>query len=58
MFQDGDFKEGKVVVLEIGRFLKKDIVFMTVRPLRYSLVLDSHPDNLHTRTMASEFSLL
>ncbi|CAI8608315.1 unnamed protein product [Vicia faba] len=46
VFQDSDFKEWKVVVLEIGRFLKADTAFMNVRPLRYSLVLDSHPDNL------------
>ncbi|KAL5063294.1 hypothetical protein RYX36_025031 [Vicia faba] len=45
VFQDSDFKEWKVVV-EIGRFLKADTAFMNVRPLRYSLVLDSHPDNL------------
>ncbi|XP_004510175.1 uncharacterized protein [Cicer arietinum] len=46
VFQDADFKEWKLVVLEIGRFLKLDTAFMNVRPLRYSLVLDSHPDNL------------
>ncbi|GAU26155.1 hypothetical protein TSUD_353770 [Trifolium subterraneum] len=46
VFVDSDFREWKVVVLEIGRFLKADTSFMNVRPVRYSLVLDSHPDTL------------
>jgi len=46
VFVDSDFKEWKVVVVEIGRFLKVDTGFMNVRPVRYSLVLDSHPDTL------------
>ncbi|GLT59737.1 hypothetical protein SLA2020_325380 [Shorea laevis] len=43
-FQDADFKEWKLVVQEIGRFLKADTTLMNTRPLRYSLVLDPHPD--------------
>jgi len=34
------------VVQEIVRFLKADTAFMNLRPLRYSLVLDPHPDTL------------
>ncbi|KAE9611166.1 putative protein SCAI [Lupinus albus] len=45
-FQESDFKEWKVVVQEIVRFLKADTAFMNIRPLRYSLVLDPHPDTL------------
>lgn len=45
-FQDTDFREWKLVVKEIGRFLKADTTFMNIRPLRYSLVLDPHPDAL------------
>ncbi|XVE90345.1 hypothetical protein DITRI_Ditri20bG0070100 [Diplodiscus trichospermus] len=45
-FQDTDFKEWKLVVQEIVRFLKADNAFMNIRPLRYSLVLDPHPDVL------------
>ncbi|KAF9670355.1 hypothetical protein SADUNF_Sadunf13G0059700 [Salix dunnii] len=41
-----DFKEWKLVVQEISRFLKADTTFMNIRPLRYSLVLDLHPDSL------------
>ena len=44
--QDTDFKEWKLVVQEIVRFLKADTAFMNIRPLRYSLVLDPHPDVL------------
>ncbi|KAI4353768.1 hypothetical protein L6164_002696 [Bauhinia variegata] len=43
-FQESDFKEWKLVVQEIVRFLKADTAFMNIRPLRYSLVLDPHPD--------------
>lgn len=32
------------MVQEIGKFLKADTGFMNSRPLRYSLVLDLHPD--------------
>ncbi|CAK7341739.1 unnamed protein product [Dovyalis caffra] len=45
-FQETDFKEWKLVVQEIIRFLKADTAFMNIRPLRYSLVLDLHPDSL------------
>lgn len=34
------------MVQEIVRFLKADTAFINIRPLRYSLVLDSHPDTL------------
>jgi hypothetical protein len=34
------------VVQEIFRFLKADIAFMNIRPLRYSLVLDPRTDAL------------
>ncbi|XP_052170231.1 uncharacterized protein LOC127786690 isoform X2 [Diospyros lotus] len=45
-FQETDFKEWKLVVQEIVKFLKVDTAFMNIRPLRYSLVLDLHPDFL------------
>ncbi|XP_057499898.1 uncharacterized protein LOC130784068 [Actinidia eriantha] len=45
-FQESDFKEWKLVVQEIVKFLKADTAFMNIRPLRYSLVLDLHPDFL------------
>ncbi|KAJ9185666.1 hypothetical protein P3X46_005266 [Hevea brasiliensis] len=45
-FQETDFKEWKLVIQEIIRFLKADTAFMNIRPLRYSLVLDPHPDSL------------
>ena len=44
--QEADFKEWKLVVQEIVRFLKADTTFMNTRPLRYSLVLDPSPDCL------------
>lgn len=34
------------MVQEIVRFLKADTAFMNIRPLRYSLILDPHPDAL------------
>lgn len=34
------------MVQEIVRFLKVDTAFMNIRPLRYSYVIDSHPDSL------------
>jgi hypothetical protein len=34
------------VVQEIVRFLKADVAFMNIRPLRYSLLLDPQPDSL------------
>ncbi|XP_044483090.1 protein SCAI isoform X2 [Mangifera indica] len=45
-FSETDFKEWKLVVQEIVRFLKADTAFMNIRPLRYSLVLDPHADAL------------
>uniref|UniRef100_A0A2P2L0T9 Protein SCAI n=1 Tax=Rhizophora mucronata TaxID=61149 RepID=A0A2P2L0T9_RHIMU len=45
-FQETDFKEWKLVVQEIIRFLKADTAFMNIRPLRYSIVLDPNPDSL------------
>lgn len=45
-FLETDFKEWKLVVQEIVKFLKADTPFMNIRPLRYSLVLDLHPDLL------------
>lgn len=34
------------MVQEIVKFLKADTAFMNIRPLRYSVVLDLHPDSL------------
>ncbi|KAM7272433.1 hypothetical protein ACFE04_027096 [Oxalis oulophora] len=45
---DTDFKEWKLVVQEIVRFLKADTAFMNIRPSRYSVLLDPHPDALVT----------
>ncbi|EYU42291.1 hypothetical protein MIMGU_mgv1a003125mg [Erythranthe guttata] len=45
-FQETDFKEWKLVIQEIVKFLKADTSFMNIRPLRYSVVLELHPDNL------------
>lgn len=45
-FQETDFKEWKLVVQEIVKFLKADTAFMNIIPLRYSLVLDLHPESL------------
>ncbi|GMN38994.1 hypothetical protein TIFTF001_008226 [Ficus carica] len=45
-FPETDFKEWKLVVQELHRFLKADTAFMNIRPLRYSPVLDPHPDLL------------
>lgn len=45
-FQDANFREWKLVVQEIVKFLKADTAFLNIRPLRYSLVLDPHPDTL------------
>lgn len=46
LFQETDFKEWKLVIQEIVKFLKADAAFMNLRPLRYSVVLDLHPDCL------------
>ncbi|PWA34786.1 hypothetical protein CTI12_AA615840 [Artemisia annua] len=43
---DTDFKEWKLVIQEITKFLKVDTGFMNIRPLIYSLTLDLHTDNL------------
>lgn len=43
-FQETDFKEWKLVIQEIVKFLKADTTFMNTRPLRYCVVLDLHPD--------------
>ncbi|KAL3537177.1 hypothetical protein ACH5RR_000543 [Cinchona calisaya] len=45
-FQETDFKEWKLVVQEIVKFLKADTAFMNIRPLRYSVVLDLQPDSI------------
>ncbi|KAF9624255.1 hypothetical protein IFM89_009163 [Coptis chinensis] len=45
-FQETDFKDWKLVVQEIVRFLNNDTAFMNFRPLRFSLVLDSSTDNI------------
>lgn len=45
-FQESEFKEWKLVVQEIFRFLKADTSFMNLRPVRYSVVLDPNPDSL------------
>ena len=45
-FQEVDFKEWKLVVQEIVRFLKADTAFMNTKPSRYSLVLDPSPNCL------------
>ncbi|XP_041000767.1 protein SCAI homolog [Juglans microcarpa x Juglans regia] len=45
-FQETDFKEWRLVVQEIVRFLKADTAFMNIRPLRYSLFVDPHPDSI------------
>ncbi|CAH9085455.1 unnamed protein product [Cuscuta epithymum] len=45
-FQETDFKEWKVVIQEIAKFLKADTAFFNNRPLRYSIVLDLHSDCL------------
>ncbi|CAB4283767.1 unnamed protein product [Prunus armeniaca] len=41
-----NFKEWRLVVQEIVRFMKVDTAFMNVRPLRYSALFDSHPSSL------------
>lgn len=56
-FQETDFKEWKLVVQEIVRFLKADTPFMNIRPLRYSVVLDPHPDALHVAASAANRNL-
>lgn len=41
------------MVQELHRFLKADTAFMNIRPLRYSTVLDPHPDLLPSATKRS-----
>ncbi|KAK9139248.1 hypothetical protein Scep_008929 [Stephania cephalantha] len=41
-FQENEFKIWKRVVKDIVKFLNIDSAFMNLRPLRYSLVFDSH----------------
>ncbi|KAB2597470.1 protein SCAI-like [Pyrus ussuriensis x Pyrus communis] len=45
-FRDTNFKEWRLVVQEIARFMKVDTAFMNVRPLRYSTLFDSNPASL------------
>ncbi|KAG5627210.1 hypothetical protein H5410_012428 [Solanum commersonii] len=45
-FQETDFKEWKLVVQEIVKFRKAYPAFMHIKPLRYSIILDLHPDCL------------
>ncbi|KAJ4833657.1 hypothetical protein Tsubulata_001293 [Turnera subulata] len=42
-FPETNFKEWKLVVQEIVRFIEVDTAFANVRPLRYSVLFDSHP---------------
>lgn len=41
--QETNFKEWKLVVQEIVRFMEADTAFASVRPLRYCVLFDSHP---------------
>ncbi|CAL2266984.1 unnamed protein product [Prunus armeniaca] len=45
-YRETNFKEWRLVVQEIVRFMKVDTAFMNVRPLRYSALFDSHPSSL------------
>ncbi|OAY33441.1 hypothetical protein MANES_13G096500v8 [Manihot esculenta] len=42
-FRETNFKEWKLVVQEIVRFLEVDTAFANIRPLRYCVLFDSHP---------------
>lgn len=44
--QETSFKEWKLVVQEIVRFMKADTAFANVRPLRYCAMFDSYPASL------------
>lgn len=44
--QETNFKEWKLVVQDIIRFLKADTAFMNTRPLRYCVLFDSYPPSL------------
>lgn len=46
VFRETNFKEWKQVLQETFRFLKADTSFSNTRPLRYSLLFDSHPSSL------------
>ncbi|KAL4579725.1 hypothetical protein LXL04_015888 [Taraxacum kok-saghyz] len=45
-FPDTTFKEWKVVMQEMVRFMKVDSPFSNTRPLRYCAIFDSHPNSL------------
>ncbi|GMH00677.1 hypothetical protein Nepgr_002516 [Nepenthes gracilis] len=45
-YQEMNFREWKLMVQEINKFLKADTAFMNIRPLRYSLALDAQSDSL------------
>ncbi|XP_050205378.1 uncharacterized protein LOC126655301 [Mercurialis annua] len=42
-FKETNFKEWKLVLQEITRFMEVDNVFENARPLRYSVLFDVHP---------------
>lgn len=46
LHQETSFKEWKLVVQEIVRFMKVDTAFVNVRPLRYCAMFDSYPASL------------
>ncbi|XP_023738596.1 uncharacterized protein LOC111886581 [Lactuca sativa] len=45
-FPDTTFKEWKVVMQEMVRFMKVDSAFSNTRPLRYCAIFDSYPSSL------------
>ncbi|XP_057492692.1 uncharacterized protein LOC130778206 isoform X1 [Actinidia eriantha] len=45
-FRETNFKEWKLVVQEIVRFLKADTALINFRPLRYCVTFDSYPASL------------
>ncbi|KAH7566872.1 hypothetical protein JRO89_XS08G0247200 [Xanthoceras sorbifolium] len=45
-FRETNFREWKLVVQEIVRFMKADTAFTNIRPLRYCAMFDSHPTSL------------
>ncbi|KAJ0471975.1 putative protein SCAI [Helianthus annuus] len=45
-FPDTTFKEWRVVMQEMVRFMKVDAPFSNTRPLRYCAMFDSHPNSL------------
>ena len=56
-FHETDFKEWKLVLQELLRFLKADTAFMNIRPLRYSIVLEPFPDSLLPQTCSRNLRL-